>query len=138
VVKYEDFKSFVVADIPGLIEGAHRGAGLGHQFLRHVERTLILVHLVDVSDMTAGNVIDNYNTIIGELREYGHGLEQRPQIVAANKIDIANPEKLGMLRGYCGEHGIRLHEISAAAHMNVDALLAEISKMIDEKRGLIR
>jgi GTP-binding protein len=137
VVKYEDFKSFVVADIPGLIEGAYRGAGLGHQFLRHVERTLILVHLVDVSDMTAGNVIDNYNTIIGELREYGHGLEQRPQIVAANKVDIANPEKLEMLRGYCGEHGIRLYEISAATHINVDALLAEISKMIDERRGLI-
>ncbi|MGE5892487.1 MAG: GTPase ObgE [bacterium] len=134
VVKYGEFKSFVIADIPGLIEGAHRGAGLGYQFLRHVERTLILVHLVDVSDMTAGNVVENYNSIISELREYGQGLDRKPQILVANKIDIANPDKLSELRKFSKKKRIELFEISAAAHKNIDTLVPAVAKMVEERR----
>ena len=96
IVAAGGFKSFTLADLPGLIEGASEGHGLGHQFLRHVERTRVLIHVVDLySDDPAGD----YRAIRAELEQYGHGLAQRPEIVAANKIDLGDPtEALSQLR----------------------------------------
>src|SRR5882757_3971768 len=88
-------RSFVVADIPGLIEGAHTGSGLGTQFLRHIERTRLLVHLVDVSDASGRtNPIKDVQVIMGELESFGAGLEMKPMIMVASKIDVANKDKL--------------------------------------------
>jgi GTP-binding protein len=137
VVKYEDFSSFVVADIPGLIEGAHEGAGLGHQFLRHVERTYMLVHLVDVSDMTKGDVVDNFKTINSELEKYAEDLARKPQIVVASKTDIANEEKLDKLRTHCAENGIQLLEISAATHKGTGKLIEEVANLLDKEKGIL-
>src|SRR5947207_4530711 len=91
-------KSFVVADIPGLIEGAHEGAGLGTQFLRHIERTRLLVHLVDVSDASGRpDVVQDVEVILGELDSFGAHLAEKPMLVVASKIDAANQDKLGKL-----------------------------------------
>ena len=91
--------SFVVADIPGLIEGAHEGAGLGTQFLRHIERTRLLVHLVDVSDASGRpDPAKDFEVIMGELHIYAAGLESKPMIVAASKCDVANESKLTKLK----------------------------------------
>src|SRR6186997_2113864 len=87
VVSLSDDRSFVVADVPGLIEGAHRGHGLGHQFLRHIERTKVLVHLVDVSGASGRDPVQDFDTIVDELRQFDAEVAAKPQIVAANKID---------------------------------------------------
>ncbi len=103
VVKFEDRRSFVVADIPGLIEGAHLGAGLGFQFLRHVERTRLLVHLVDVSEMTSNSdPVEDLLTVNKELELYSPELAHKPQCVAASKLDAkGDDEKLDKLADYC-------------------------------------
>ena len=88
----------MVADVPGLIEGAHLGQGLGTQFLRHIERTRLLVHLVDVSDASGRpDAVEDFKVINRELASFGHGLDEKPTIVVATKIDVANPEKLKKL-----------------------------------------
>src|SRR5437868_9814288 len=93
--------SFVVADIPGLIEGAHEGAGLGTQFLRHIERTRLLVHLVDVSDASGRpNPVKDFEVIMGELSSFGAGLENKPMLLVASKLDAANKTKLAKLKAY--------------------------------------
>src|SRR5436853_5985974 len=115
--------SFVVADIPGLIEGAHTGAGLGTQFLRHVERTRLLVHLVDISDSSGrDDVTKDVEVILGELASFGAGLEQKPMIMAASKIDVANKDKLANLKRYCKKHGLDLFPISAVTGKGIDDL----------------
>src|ERR1700742_1444268 len=92
-------ESFVIADIPGLIEGAHLGAGLGVQFLRHIERTRLLVHLVDVSDGSGRpDPVEDFKIIVGELKSFGHDLPEKPMLVVASKVDVANGEKLKKLR----------------------------------------
>jgi GTPase len=91
VVKISDDRSFVVADVPGLIEGVHRGQGLGHQFLRHLERTKLLVHLVDVSGMTGRNPLEDLDTVRTELQLFQPTLAAKPQIVVANKMDAVDP-----------------------------------------------
>jgi len=102
VVKYGDHQSFVVADIPGLIEGAHRGTGLGHQFLRHVERTSMLLHLVDVSDFIDSDPVENFEKIQKELELYNPSLIKKPLAVAGTKIDLAHKaNRLNKLREYC-------------------------------------
>jgi len=83
----------VMADIPGLIEGAHAGAGLGHEFLRHVERTRVLVHLVEPSPMDGTNPVENYKAIRGELEQYGHGLAERPEIIAISKAELPGADE---------------------------------------------
>src|SRR3989442_11007765 len=93
VVRVSDDRSFVVADVPGLIEGAHRGQGLGHQFLRHLERTKVLVHLVDVSGGTGRKPVEDLDTVLKELELFQPTLAAKPQIVAANKIDALDPEQ---------------------------------------------
>src|SRR5277367_3576888 len=106
--------SFVVADIPGLIEGAHTGAGLGTQFLRHIERTRLLAHLVDVSDASGRpDVTKDVEVILGELASFGAGLQDKPMIMVASKIDVANKETVSALKRYCKKHKLKLYEISA-------------------------
>ena len=107
-------ESYVVADIPGLIEGAHLGAGLGVQFLRHIERTRLLVHLVDVSDASGRpDPVEDFKVIMGELKSFGHGLDEKPMIVVASKADVANPEKLKKLQAMAKRKKLPFYEISA-------------------------
>src|SRR6059058_5057022 len=101
--------SFVVADIPGLIEGAHTGAGLGMQFLRHIERTRLLVHLVDVSDASGrDDVVNDIEVIMGELKSFGAHLEEKPMIMVASKIDVADKDKLAALKVYCKKNKLEM------------------------------
>lgn len=130
VVKLEDFRSFVVADIPGLIEGAHAGSGLGFQFLRHVERTSLLLHLVDISEMSGGNPVDNFKMINKELGLYSADLLKKPQIVIATKLDIAVKNKLDSLSHYCKNNGIDFFAISAPAGKGVKTLIRHVAKML--------
>jgi GTPase len=119
----KDAISFVVADIPGLIEGAHTGAGLGTQFLKHIERTRLLVHLVDVSDGSGReDVVKDVEVILGELGSFGADLEDKPMIMVASKIDVANKDKLAALKKYCRQKKKRLYEISAVTGKGVEDL----------------
>jgi len=114
VVDAGNFHSFVVADIPGLIEGAHAGHGLGDRFLRHVERTRVLLHLVDLSSMSDRDTVQDFDTINKELRAYGHGLAQKPQIAVATKLDaLQEPERLTRLKAHCRKKRVPLMTISA-------------------------
>ncbi|HET6179043.1 MAG TPA: GTPase ObgE [Candidatus Sulfotelmatobacter sp.] len=130
--------SFVVADIPGLIEGAHAGAGLGTQFLRHIERTRLLVHLVDVSDSSGRpDVTKDVEVIRGELGSFGAHLEDKPMIMVASKIDVVNKEKLAKLKSYCKKKKLKLYEISAVTGKGIEdlkyALASAIEKMCEEQ-----
>jgi len=130
-----DEQSFVVADIPGLIEGAHEGAGLGTQFLRHIERTRLLVHLVDVSDASGRpNPIKDVEVIMGELASFGAGLEHKPMIMAASKIDIANKDKLAKLKRYCKKQDLRLFPISAVTGKGIDDLKYAMAEGVRQVR----
>ncbi len=132
VVKMGEGKSFVMADIPGLIEGAHEGIGLGHEFLRHIERTRLIVHIVDVSGIEGRNPIEDFEKINNELSLYSKSLAERPQIVAANKTDvITDPTLLEDFRKYIEDKGIKLFEISAAAHKGTKELINYVSKILD-------
>jgi GTPase len=128
-------KSFVVADIPGLIEGAHTGAGLGTQFLRHIERTRLLVHLVDVSDSSGRpDPVQDVEVIMDELSSFGAKLEKKTVIMAASKIDIANKEKLAKLRRYCKKEKIEIFPISAVTGKGIDQLKYAIAEKLEELR----
>ena len=127
--------SFVVADIPGLIEGAHTGAGLGTQFLRHIERTRLLAHLVDVSDSSGRpDPVKDYEVINEELASFGAGLEQKPMMVVASKTDVANKTKLGKLKRYCKKHGLELFLISAVTGAGIEELKYAMAKKVEEVR----
>jgi GTPase len=128
--------SFVVADIPGLIEGAHTGAGLGTQFLRHIERTRLLVHLVDVSDASGReNVVSDIEVIMGELRSFGASLEKKPMIMLASKIDSVNKEKLAKLKKYCKTHTLELYPISAVTGKGIEELKYVMAEKVKELRA---
>jgi GTP-binding protein len=128
-------ESFVVADIPGLIEGASEGAGLGVQFLRHIERTRVLVHLVDVSDASGReSPLDDFKVIQSELKSFGHGLEEKPLIVAASKADVANPEKLKKLQAMAKRRKLPFYAISAVTGQGVDALKYAIAAEVKSAR----
>jgi GTP-binding protein len=128
-------RSFVVADIPGLIEGAHTGAGLGTQFLRHIERTRLLVHLVDVSDGSGRpDPIQDVEVIKGELGSFGAGLENKPTIMVASKIDVANKEKLSKLKKYCKKEKLDLFAISAVTGEGIEKLKYVMADKVDEVR----
>lgn len=136
VVGEKDEFSFVVADIPGLIEGASQGAGLGTQFLRHIERTRLLVHLVDVSDSSGRpDVVSDIEVITGELRNFGAHLEQKPVMLVASKIDVANKDKLAKLKRYAKKHGVELHAISAVTGKGIDELKYAVAKKVEEIRS---
>ena len=128
-------KSFVVADIPGLIEGAHTGAGLGTQFLRHIERTRVLVHLVDVSDASGRpDPVKDVEVIEGELSSFGAGLERKPVIMVASKIDVANKDKLAKLKRYCKKRARELFAISAVTGMGIEELRHAIAASVEQSR----
>ena len=128
-------ESFVVADIPGLIEGAHTGAGLGTQFLRHIERTRLLVHMVDVSDSSGrDDVIQDVDVIRGELENFGAGLEKKPTLMVASKIDVANPEKLKKLKQWASRKKLKLYSISAVTGEGIDKLKFAMAEEVDLAR----
>ena len=127
--------SFVVADIPGLIEGAHQGTGLGTQFLRHIERTRLLVHLVDVSDASGRpDPVKDFEVIMNELASFGAGLEKKPMLVAASKIDAANQEKLAKLRQFCRRKKLKLYAISGVTGEGIDKLKYAMAERVEEVR----
>ncbi len=132
-----DARSYVVADIPGLIEGAHEGAGLGIQFLRHIERTRVLAHLVDVSDSSGrDDVTKDVKVISSELKNYGDAhLEDRPVLMVATKVDAANPEKLKKLRALAKRRKLPLFEISAVSGEGIEALKFALADAVDENRA---
>ncbi len=128
-------QSFVVADIPGLIEGASQGAGLGVQFLRHIERTRVLVHLVDVSDGSGReSPVDDFKVIQAELKNVGHGLDEKPMIVVASKTDVANPEKLKKLQAMAKRRKLAFYAISAVSGLGVDALKYAMAAEVERAR----
>jgi GTP-binding protein len=127
--------SFVVADIPGLIEGAHTGSGLGTQFLRHIERTRLLVHMVDVSDSSGrADIVKDVEVILGELASFGAGLEEKPMIMVASKIDVANKDKVTALKKYCKKRKLKLYEISAVTGKGIEELKYAMAKEVDALR----
>lgn len=134
VVETKDHRSFVMADLPGLIEGASQGVGLGHQFLRHIERTKVIVHVVDMSATDGRDPYEDYKIINQELGEYNMRLLERPQIVVANKMDIpAAQENLEEFKSKLAADGeeVDIVEISAFTRTNVDNLLYKISDILD-------
>jgi GTPase len=131
VVDMGDYRTFVVADIPGLIEGASEGAGLGHRFLRHVERTKLILHLVDVSSMSGHDPVDDYETINRELANYDPELAARPQIVVATKIDaLDDADRLERLRAKARFDGKQFFQISAVANTGVKELVNAVSRVL--------
>ena len=131
VVYAGEGSSFVMADIPGIIEGASEGAGLGHDFLRHIDRCRLIIHVVDVSGSEGRDPISDYEAINAELENYSPELASRPQIVAANKCDIVSDEEtLRTFREYIAGKDVPLYEISAAAHTGVRELILAASDML--------
>ena len=123
VVQLPDFRTFVVADIPGLIAGAHLGHGLGIQFLRHIERTRLLVHLVDVSDESGRLPVEDFETVMDELANFSADLVAKPMLVVASKIDAAqDPERVDTLRELARTRGLPFFEISSATGMGIEDL----------------
>ena len=135
VVSYGDGKTFVLADIPGIIEGAHEGAGLGIQFLRHIERTKILIHLIDLSPVTQRDPIQDYETLNNELESFSKELSKKPQIVALNKIDITEARKeLERIEKHFAESGIKAFPISSATGEGTKDLVWEVARRLDKLR----
>ena len=128
-------ESFVVADIPGLTEGAHLGAGLGVEFLRHIERTRILAHLVDVSDGSGRpDPVEDFRVIQGELKSFGHGLDKKPTLVIASKVDVANPEKLKKLKAMAKRRKLPFFAISAVSGAGVEELKYAMAAVLREEQ----
>jgi len=124
-----------VADLPGLIEGAHLGAGLGLQFLRHIERTRVLVHLVDVSDASGRpDPAEDFRVIQDELKSFGHGLEEKPMLVVASKIDVANPEKLKKLRAMAKRRKLPFFALSAVTGAGIQELKYAVGDLVRASR----
>jgi len=131
VVTLGDDRSFVVADVPGLIKGAHEGTGLGHQFLRHIERTKVLVHLVDVSGASGRDPVDDFITILDELERFSPTVAAKPQIVVANKMDaVDDVERVKALERRVKKQGLPFLRISAATGEGITALLEAAWKEI--------
>ncbi|HKZ00587.1 MAG TPA: GTPase ObgE [Pyrinomonadaceae bacterium] len=139
VVDLGDFRSLVIADIPGLIEGAHRGAGLGDQFLRHLERTQMLLHLVDVSSGSGRDPVQDYETVNQELAAYNPALAERPQIVVATKIDaLDDPERLERLKRRAADDGKPFQAISSVAGTGVSDLINKVAASLDQLKRAVR
>lgn len=132
VVKFRESKSFVVADIPGLIEGAHAGAGLGFQFLRHVERTSILLHLVDLSDITPSDPVEDFEMVNRELVLYSPELMKKPMAVVGTKLDLAYEKKrLKKFEKYCKKKGLDYFGISSVSDIGIEKLLEYLVKKVE-------
>ena len=131
VVKLDYGASFVIADIPGIIEGASKGTGLGLQFLRHIERTRLLLHIIDVSGEEGRNPVEDFNTINNELKEYSEKLANRKQIIVANKIDSMQDENLyNELEKMAKEKNIEIYNISAVTGEGVENLLKHVAEVL--------
>ena len=131
VVKNDYGESFVIADIPGIIEGASNGTGLGLQFLRHIERTRLLLHVIDVSGIEGRNPVDDFKTINEELKSYSEKLSKRKQIIVANKADSMQNENLYLeLEKLAKEKGLEIYKISAATKQGVKELLTRVSEVL--------
>jgi GTP-binding protein len=137
VVSLPDDRSFVVADVPGLIEGAHQGHGLGHQFLRHIERTKVLVHLVDVSGASGRDPVQDFDTILDELRLFDPKVAAKPMIVAASKMDAVDDlSRVDALERHVHDKGLPFFRISAVAGTGLDVLLESMWRQIAAVREL--
>jgi GTP-binding protein len=131
VVRLDDDRSFVVADIPGLIEGAHLGHGLGIQFLRHIERTRLLVHLVDVSEMGGRDPVHDFEVVLHELAEFSAEMAEKPMLVVATKMDAAqDPARVAALEAAATSRGMEFLQISAATGAGVQELLRAIGERL--------
>lgn len=131
VVETEDGRSFVMADLPGLIEGAHQGVGLGHQFLRHIERTRVIVHIIDMSALESRDPYTDYVTINEELRQYNMRLTERPQVIVANKMDIpGSEENLERFKEQL-EEDLPIFPISAVTRQGLRDLLFKIADLLE-------
>lgn len=132
VVETGDGRSFVMADLPGLIEGAAEGTGLGHQFLRHVERTRVILHVIDISEMEGRDAVEDYKIIRRELEQYNTHLTERPEIIVLNKSDLVNDQEVfDLFKSEVGEDK-EIFPISAATHQNIDALLYRVADLLEE------
>jgi GTP-binding protein len=137
VVTLTGDRSFVAADVPGLIEGAHEGHGLGDKFLRHIERTKVLVHLVDVSGASGRDPVHDFDTILDELRLFDAKVAAKPQIVAATKMDaIDDPARVAALERHVRDRGFSLYRISAVAGTGIDELLEAMWRQIAAVRAV--
>ncbi len=137
IVKPEGLPSFCMADIPGLIEGAHQGTGLGTQFLRHIERTRVLLHLVDVSQLDMEEITRNYDVIMAELREFSEELADKPVVVAANKMDLPDSRELfPEFRDALEARGVKVFAVSGATRDGVEDLLKYLSNALKDLKGL--
>ena len=133
VVDIGEFRTFVVADIPGLIEGAHKGAGLGDRFLRHVERTKLLLHLVDVSSLSGRDPVKDYEIINQEIASFNPELAERPQIVVATKLDaLDDPKRLEKLKKRAKKDGKEFLEISAVTNQGTRELVKKVAQRLDD------
>lgn len=132
VVKVNEEKSFVMADIPGLIEGASDGVGLGHDFLRHVERCRLIVHVLDASGVEGRDPIEDFNIINSELENFSEDLAKCPQIIAANKCDMADTEQIERVRQFAEEKGLRFFAISAATTQGTKDLVNIIAEELEK------
>ncbi|HMA54281.1 MAG TPA: GTPase, partial [Acidobacteriota bacterium] len=132
VVDIGEYRSFVVADIPGLIEGAHRGQGLGIRFLRHIERTKLLVHLIDVSPYSGRDPVEDFRVLMKELEAFSPEVAARPQILAANKVDLlgADRSRLVRLRRLAARKKIPLFAISALKKEGLKPLVEAAARML--------
>jgi len=136
VVRWADEKTFVLADIPGLIEGAHQGHGLGDRFLRHIERTAVLVHLVDASGCSAEQAVEDFDTVQRELSAYTSDLAARPLLVVATKIDLPGSlEQFAELSRLLAERGHQAQAISAATGQGCRELMRAIGQVVDQRRA---
>jgi GTP-binding protein len=133
VVEIDEFHGFLMADIPGLIEGAHEGHGLGVQFLRHIERTRLLVHLIDVSEQSGRDPVRDYGIIVGELQSFSEDLVRKPMVVVATKIDATqDPKRIEGLREFCRREGLPFFAISAVTGAGVDELKYALGARVRE------
>ncbi len=131
VVELEERKSFVLADIPGLIEGAHEGVGLGHDFLRHIERTRLLIHVLDASGSEGRDPVEDFRQVNRELEKYNSQLAARPQIVAANKTDLPGARQaLPRIRKELEKEGYEVFDVSAASNKGLDRLVARAYELV--------
>ena len=128
-----DERTFVMADIPGLIDGASEGVGLGHDFLRHVERTKVIIHIVDASGIEGRDPVEDYYKINRELKIYSEKIARRPQILAANKMDLPGAaENFERLKELAEKEGIRIFPISAVTRQGTQDLINHVAKVLDE------
>ena len=135
VVKYGNFETFVIADIPGLVKGAHQGSGLGIKFLRHIERTTFLLHILDISDELQGSPWEDFKSINNELALFSPALIEKPQIVALNKTDLTlTKERMKKEIEIFGKHGIRLFPISAVTGEGIKDLMNEILETLQMRK----